>query len=119
MVSPDGQRILYATPEGTHLIRPIEGGSAQPVSGLTPDDQVIRWSAEGHAIDVFRGAGMPFRFERLEIASGRRVVLREVAPADKKGVLRGQGATLTDDNTTYAYRAFRMTSQLFVVEGAR
>lgn len=119
MVSPDGQQILYATPDGTYFIQPKEGGSAQPVPGLTPDDQVIRWSADGHALDVFRGAGMPFRFERLDIASGRRVVLREVAPADKKGVLRGQGAALTDDYTTCVYRSFRMTSQLFVVEGAR
>jgi Tol biopolymer transport system component/predicted Ser/Thr protein kinase len=118
-VSPDGQRILYATPDGTYFIQPIGGGSAQPVRGLIPDDQVIRWSADGHGLDVFRGGEMPFRFERLDVASGRRVVLHEVAPANKSGVLRGQGASLTQDNTAYAYRSFRMTSQLFVVEGAR
>ena len=117
-VSPDGERILYSRPDGTSFIQPVAGGPAQAMPGLTPDDQVIRWSADGRAIDVFRGAEIPFRFERVDIASGRRAVLREVSPADKTGVLRGQGAALTDDSGTYAYRAFRMNSQLFVVDGA-
>ena len=46
-------------------------------------------------------------------------LIREVAPADRTGVLRGMGAALTDDTKSYAYGYQRMTSQLFVVEGAR
>jgi Tol biopolymer transport system component len=119
MVSPDGARILYADADGTYFIQPLKGGSSQPVPGLTPEDQVIRWSADGRALYLFRGAAIPFLFERLEIASGRREVIREVAPADRKGVLSAQGAAITGDHGTYAYRFFRMTSHLFVVDGAQ
>jgi serine/threonine protein kinase/Tol biopolymer transport system component len=119
IVCPDGKRILYATRDGTHFIQPLGVGSAQPVPGLTPEDQVIRWSADGRALYLFRGAAIPFLFERLEIASGRREVIREVAPANRKGVLSAQGAAITDDHSTYAYRFFRMTSHLFVVDGAQ
>jgi hypothetical protein len=62
---------------------------------------------------------VPFRIDRLDLASGRRVRIREVAPADRTGVLYSMGAALTDDTKSHAYSYKRMTSQFFVVEGAR
>ncbi len=118
-VSPDGLQILYSKPGGTWFVQRAGGGTAQPVPGLTTDDQVIRWSADGRSVYVFRSANVPFRLERLDLASGRRVLIREVAPADRTGVFRISGAALTDDARSYAYSYQRMTSQLFVVEGAR
>jgi eukaryotic-like serine/threonine-protein kinase len=118
-VSPDGRQILYSKPGGTWLIQPVGGGTAQAVPGLTADDQVIRWSADGQSVYVYRPANVPFRLERLDLASGRRILIREVAPADRTGVIRALGAALTDDTKSYAYSYERMTSQLFVVEGAR
>jgi hypothetical protein len=61
---------------------------------------------------------VPFRLEGLDLASGRRVLVREVAPADRTGVFRSTGAALTDDTKSYAYSYDRMRSQLFVVDGA-
>jgi len=55
----------------------------------------------------------------MSLAPGTRVLVREVAPADMTGVLYSSGVTLTDDTKSYAYSYQRMTSQLFVVEGAR
>jgi Tol biopolymer transport system component len=123
MVSPDGLQILYWTPAGPYFVEPAGGGTAQPVPGLTTalgsTNQVIRWSADGRALYLFQGANLPFRIERLDLASGRRVLVHEVAPADRAGVLQGGVAALTDDATSYAYGYIRMPSQLFVVEGAR
>ena len=119
MVSPDGLQILYSKPGGTWLIQPIEGGTAQAVPELTADDQVIRWSAEGRSLCFFRPASVPSRIERLDLASSRRVLMCEVAPADRTGVLWIVWAALTDDTKSYAYSYLRMTSQLFIVEGAR
>jgi hypothetical protein len=68
---------------------------------------------------VYRSANVPFRLERLDLVSGRRMLVREVAPADRTGVLYGTGVALTDDTKSYAYSYKRMRSQLFVVEGAR
>jgi eukaryotic-like serine/threonine-protein kinase len=118
-VSPDGLQILYSKLDGTYLIQPVRDGTVQAVPGLTTDDHVIRWSANGHSVYVYRRANVPFRLERLDLASGRRELVREVAPADRAGVVGGTGAALTDDSKSYAYGYQRMTSQLFVVEGAR
>jgi len=118
-VSPNGRQFLYSKPGGNWFIQPVEGGTAQTVPGLTMDDQVIRWSADGRSLYFFRPSNVPFRLERLDLASGRRDLIREVAPADKAGVFRITGAALTDDAKSYAYGYDRMRSQLFVVEGVR
>jgi hypothetical protein len=47
------------------------------------------------------------------------VLVREVAPADRAGLLFGGGAALTEDLKAYAYDYSRMTSQLYVVEKGR
>ena len=117
--SPDGQQILYSKPDGTYFIQRAGGGTAQPVPGLTSDDAVVRWRADGRALYVLQDDNLPFRIERLDLASGRRVLIRELAPADRAGVLIGAGADLTDDTKSYAYSYVRMPSQLFVVDGAR
>ncbi len=118
-VSPDGLQIVYATPAGTYSIQRVDGESAGIVPGLTPDDLVIGWSADGRALHLLRAADLPYRFERLDLASGQRELIHEVAPVDRTGVLGRGSAALTDDNKTYAYSYRRMTSQLYVVEGAR
>jgi serine/threonine protein kinase/Tol biopolymer transport system component len=119
-VSPDGEQILYSKPGGTWFIQRSGGGTAQAVPGLTADDRVIRWSADGRSVYVLdRDATLPFRFERLDLVSGRRDLIREVAPADRVGVMRCFGAAVTDDTRSYAYGYIRLTSQLFVVQGAR
>ena len=117
-VSPDGLQILYSKLEAW-FIQPVAGGTAQTVPGLTTDDRLIRWSADGRSVYVYRVADMPFRFERLDLATGRRVVIGEVAPADRAGVIYSKGAALSEDTKSYAYSYERTTSQLFVVGGAR
>ncbi len=118
-LSPSGLQILYVRPDGAWFAQPVSGGTAQPVPGLTKEDRLIRWSAEGGSVYVFRPAAMPFRIERADLASGRRTLLREAAPADRAGVLYSTGVALTEDTRSYAYSYQRMTSQLFAVEGAR
>jgi len=119
LVSPDALRILYAKPDGTWQLQRLQDGATEIMPGLTPGDQVIRWSADGRGLCVYRPSQVPFRLERLDLATARRELIREVAPLDRTGVLNGWGAALTDDYQSYAYDYARMTSQLFVVEGAR
>ena len=119
MVSPDGLKILYSTSGGSYSIQPIGGGSAQPVPGLTAEDQVSLWSADGLSLYTSRGADIPLRIERLDISSGQRVLVREVAPTNRMGILHLSGVALADDTKSYAYGYLKMMSKIFVVEGAR
>jgi eukaryotic-like serine/threonine-protein kinase len=118
-VSPDGRRILCSKPGEGWVIQGVDGGEAQTVPGLAPDDEVIRWSGDGKSVYVYHPVKVPFRFERVDLATGSRELIREVAPSDRTGVLRSYGASLTEDARFHAYDYYRESSQLFVVDGAR
>jgi len=119
MVSPDGLLILCSKLDGTYLTQRVSGEAAQTVPGLTVDDEVIRWSADNRSLYVYRPASVPWKVERLDVASGGRVLVHEVFPADRTGALWAFQAGLTDDHTLLMIGFERITSQLFVVEGAR
>jgi Tol biopolymer transport system component len=118
-VSPDGRLILVKASGGALVLYPVDGGEARPVAGATPEDSVIRWSAEGRFLLVSRSGEVPAHVERLEVATGRREPLRTLGPADLTGVLSVGPFAFTDDGKSYAYACRRMVSHLFLVEGAR
>jgi hypothetical protein len=119
MVSPDGLRILYASEDGSYFIRPIAGGPAQPIPGLTPDDRVNLWSPDGRTLYISRAVGMTAQIEKLDLATGRRTLIRKVSPAEALGALNIGALSLAEDAKAYAYGYLKMKSKLFVVEGAR
>jgi eukaryotic-like serine/threonine-protein kinase len=119
ILSPDGLQILYSTAAGSYFIQLAGGGTAQPAPGLTPDDRVILWRGGNNSIYLYHPTDIPSRFERLELTSGRRMLIREIAPANRTGVLRIMGAAAADETKSLAYSYKKMTSEVFVVEGAR
>ena len=119
VVSPDGAQILCFSQGGSWTIVPAGGGAPRPVPEMGLADYVIGWNPDGRSLNLFRPENVPFRMESLDLASGRRELVREVAPADRAGLLEGGGASISDDRKSYAYDYSRMTSQLFLVERER
>ncbi len=118
-VSPDGQLLLVKASGGALVLYPVDGGEPRPVAGATPEDKVIRWSPDGRSMLVSRSGEVPARIERLEIATGRREPMRTLGPADLTGVLDVGPFVFSGDLKSYAYACRRMSSHLFLVEGAR
>ena len=59
------------------------------------------------------------RVERLDLATGRRTLVRVLTPPDAGGVTGIRGVIFSRDGTSYAYSVNRFKSELFLVEGAR
>ncbi len=118
-VSPDGVSILVTASTGALFLYPAEGGEPRPVAGATPQDFVVRWGADGRSILVYGYAQVPARIERIELATGRRQLVRKLGPTDLIGVLQIGGIALSEDEKSYAYSTRRLISHLFLVEGAR
>jgi len=62
---------------------------------------------------------IPTRVDRLDLATGQRTLLRELAPADRAGVKRFNGVSFSADEQSYAYGLTRIVRSLYVVEGVR
>ncbi|HEY6929821.1 MAG TPA: protein kinase [Thermoanaerobaculia bacterium] len=119
IVSPDGTLLLVQGSRDEYQIYPSAGGEPRPVSVLTTDDIVARWTADGRGFLANRWSDVPGRLERIDLATGHRDVVRRLAPPDLAGVVRIQNVAVAADENVYAYSAFQRRSDLFLVEGAR
>ena len=118
-VSPDGKVILGRSGAGEFLLYPMGNGEPRPVPHLGREDQVMRWSADGRSLLVFRENELPVRVEKVELESGRRTLVRELSPADRSGVTGIDTVSMSGDEKWYAYSYSRDVSQLFTVEGVQ
>jgi len=122
-LSPDGRWIdaQRGVPGGVELqLFPTDGSlRARDVRGFELDDAVIRWSADGRALFVFKRNELPARVFRLDLETGERTPWLELMPADAAGVSRIPIVQMTPDGRTYAYNVARRLSDLYLVRGVR
>ena len=109
LVSPDGQEIAGTTLEGLQLIYRVDGtGRARAIQGAEPTDQLVQWSGDGKSIVVRGAEQMPLTLYRIDLATGRRELWKQLAPADLTGFLEFgvgsmSGPRITPDGRFYAY----------------
>ncbi|MBI3932938.1 MAG: protein kinase [Acidobacteria bacterium] len=118
-VSPDGQAAVAVDGAGRALLVPLNGGKPRPVPGLEPNDIPFRWGGDGRSLFLFRTGEMPARAQRLELASGRRDTIAEIAPFDRAGVRSLTTIQATPDGRRFAYTYSQSLSELYLVEGLR
>jgi len=122
-VSPDGNSVIGRGPGPAAFLYPVSGGASRAVPGVKPDDQLIRWDAEGKKVFLARAerpAGLSIY--RFDPTSGQRELWKKVAPADLTGLDNSSEADsvlLTPDGKVYSYSFMRDLSYLFVVEGLK
>ncbi len=117
-VSPDGKFIVAQGPDLRRWLCPLEGGEPTPLPALTRGDLPTRWSADGRSLYVFRRGELPAKVYRLDVATGRKELWRELMPADPAGVSNIVPLP-TPDGGSYVYSYGRTLSDLFLVEGLK
>jgi len=119
LVSPDGKLLIVQTGAGEFFLYPVGNGEGRPVTHVGREEKVIRWGADGRSLLVFRPNNLPLRVEKVDLVSGRRTLVRELAPADRSGVTGIDSVSMSGDGKWYAYGYSREVSQLFTVEGVK
>jgi serine/threonine protein kinase len=119
LVSADGKKILAQDASGNYVIYLVGGGPPHVVPELTAQDTAIRWSADGHSILTYRRERIPAQVERVDVATGRRTQVREIAPANLAGVLTISGISISGNVDSYAFSYLSILSGLSIVEGVK
>jgi len=123
LVSADGRLVLARGPEGKYFVYAIEGGQSKeeprPVPGLGESDVLAQWSADGRSALAYRRAEIPCRLERVDLATEKRTLFKELSPADRTGLLSLREVFITDDLRSYAYTAYYQVSSLFVSDSGQ
>jgi hypothetical protein len=115
-VSPDSSRVIARNDQGVPTIFRIDNGETEPIAGLRPDDLPVQWLADGRAILVAHGDGLPWVVERLDLATGRRTPAYEVRARDAAGLRLSMLAPSTDGKH-WAHSYSRLLTDLYIVEG--
>jgi serine/threonine protein kinase/Tol biopolymer transport system component len=116
-LSPDGSRAAFRSPEGPVLVYPLAGGEPAPVNGLNADDMPIGWTGDGRGLLLLDGRP-PRRILKLDPASGRRELLKEIHPSDP-GSVGPTKVIITPDGRSYAADYPRAQMTLYLVEGLK
>jgi Tol biopolymer transport system component len=99
---------------------PLNGGAPRSLPALRPQDDPVRWTVGGESIYVVDRE--PFwstsrDLIRVDVATGKRTVVRTLAPADSVGLDNINEVTITPDGRAYCYTYLRRLGRLFTVAG--
>ncbi|MDQ6891755.1 MAG: protein kinase [Acidobacteriota bacterium] len=115
---PDGTRVLAMDGKENRVIYPVDGSEPRPVPGIEAGESILGFDEKGETAWVGHGM-IPVRIDRLDLATGKRSVLREIALADPTGVETIQTTHVSSDGRAYCYSFMRSLSRLYVIEGLR
>ncbi|MGZ6970699.1 MAG: hypothetical protein ACXVID_03470, partial [Thermoanaerobaculia bacterium] len=120
LVSQDCKSLVIRMPEGGLALAPLEGGPSRPILGLEPGDNPLRWAENGRALFVgSTKRGFPARVFRVNAATGRREVWKELMPGDPAGITILAPAAISADGKTILFNYHQALSELYVAEGLK
>ena len=118
-ISPDGKSVIASGPEGKIYLYSISPSEPRPIPGLEAGEIPAQWSPDGRFVYVYRRGDVPARVMRVELATGKRELWKELQPSDTTGLEEVANVWLTPDGRSYVYNHIRMLSDLYLAEGLR
>jgi serine/threonine protein kinase len=119
LVSPDGRFVLARDLDGKAHLYPLAGGDPRAIQGMEKDDVWVNWSSDGHSGYIRDEADVPARIFRLDLATGKRQLLFELAPEDTVGLSRIRSVKVPREGKSYVYTYERALSELYLVESVK
>jgi serine/threonine protein kinase/Tol biopolymer transport system component len=116
--SPDGKFVPSAAPDGVKLF-PIDGGEPRLLPNVERGDEILLWSADGRSVLVQRRFTLPVRIDRVDVATGKAVLWREIAPTDRTGMTNVTSVRISADEGALSYTVQRLLSELYLVDGLK
>ncbi len=116
--SPDGKFVAGTDAEEHLTIYPVEGGQPRIVpdsSDLIP----LRWTRDGSGVYAVHDGENPMNIYRVDVATGRKQPIGQIAPPNEPGILDSTGVKITPDGKSYVYGYRQILSDLYVVSGVQ
>ncbi len=111
-LSPDGERVAIARPEGGVEVIPVKGGNSVVFQGLV-DEQPLSFTADGAALFVMRATSDMIDVQRIDLATGARTAWARIIP-EQRPVYYSVVLDATGANITYSTNSD--SSDLYVIE---
>jgi len=119
VISPDSSVIAGIGADQKGYLYPVAGGEPRTIPGINPGEQPITWSADGRSLYIYQPGELPARVDRLDVATGKRTLWRQVMPSDPAGVENIGPILLTPDAKMCVFGYHRLLADLYLVEGLK
>ncbi|HET9372755.1 MAG TPA: protein kinase [Vicinamibacterales bacterium] len=117
--SPDGRTILSPSSDGAWHVVDVATQVAHRLPGSFLAHRFAGWSRDGRSVFVSERQNVPTLIERVDLATGARTRVRELAPPDRAGVIAIIVALVRDDGQSYVYTTWRNQTTLVEVTGVK
>jgi Tol biopolymer transport system component len=102
------------------LLYPVDGGEPEAIPGIEEGERIAAWAPDGESFLLFQRRDLPTKVYRVDYRTGRRQLVREIAPDERAGVGRtGINLMMTPDGNSYVYSTQQTLSELHLVVGLR
>jgi WD40 repeat protein len=117
--SPDGKLVAVSGPDRRFYLYPIGGGEPTPFPGSCPATSWAAGRTTAGRCSCAGAARLPLRVWKLDLATGRKELWKELLPRDPAGVSTIAPVLITPDEKSYVYSYTRSLGELFVVDGLK
>ncbi len=118
-VSPDGEWVFANGPDGKLYLYRVENGEARLLPGANASDRPLQWTPDGRGVYVMERKGTAFSIFRIEVATGRRRLWKEIVPPDPAGFGGITSFFFAADDRSYVYSYQRTLADLYLVSGLK
>ena len=119
VVSPDGASMVVATADSGYRRYMLSDGASFAVLGVTPSEELLRFSPDGKSLWTRFANTIPVRVDRVDLSTGARSALIPPFAARHPGLLKVRSVALADDPRNYAYIELEFMSFVFEIKGLR
>jgi hypothetical protein len=118
-VSPSGG--ILAVTEDSRALLYSSHSSKQPDKELKFEngDVPIAWSADGNFLYLVQALHVPRTITRFEVASGHRLLWKQIPPPPAKATIKNEHVVITPDGQSFAYTYSSHSSDLYLVLGLK
>jgi serine/threonine protein kinase/Tol biopolymer transport system component len=118
-VSLDGQFVAGVGPDQKGYLYAINGGDPKVIAGMELGDLPVNFSSDGHSVYLYHTGDIPAKVYKVELATGKKSVWKELAPLDPTGISTIAPVLMTPDGKSYVYGFHRTVGDLYLVEGLK
>ncbi|HZD33399.1 MAG TPA: hypothetical protein VE779_17270, partial [Candidatus Angelobacter sp.] len=119
VLSPQGNSVASAGPDGRIYLYPVAGGDPVVVPGTEAGEVPTGWAADGKSLYVYKFGDVPAKVFLINVTTGDRKPWKQLSPADSAGIDTIRGINISSDGTSYVYGYIRNLSDLYLVEGLK
>ncbi len=118
-LSHNGDFVAALGADQKMYLYPTAGGEPRAVAGVDIGERPVGFTADDRSLFVYRYAEMPARVFKLDLATGKRSLWKQLLPPDPAGVDHIGGILISADEKSYVYSYYPNLSDLYLVEGAK